>query len=192
MAVRLTKPLPPWVERILQSDPLRRFIRQQDGATAVEFGIVVLPFLALMFAILETALVFFANQTMETAVADASRLIMTGQAKAGGFDKDKFKDEICKRLVAMFDCKGGIEVDVQTYANFVSASTSKPLDADGKLKTNFVFQPGCPGDIVVVRAMYLWPVYISLLGFNLSDMSGNKRLLLATAAFRNEPYSATC
>ena len=36
--------------------------------------------------------------------------------------------------------------------------------------------------------MYQWPVYVSLLGFNLSDMAGGKRLLMATAAFRNEPY----
>ena len=36
--------------------------------------------------------------------------------------------------------------------------------------------------------MYQWPVYVSLLGFNLADMSGSKRLLMATAAFRNEPY----
>jgi hypothetical protein len=29
---------------------------------------------------------------------------------------------------------------------------------------------------------------VSLLGFNLADMSGGKRLIIATAAFRNEPY----
>ena len=171
---------------------LRRFVHHEEGSTAIEFAIVAAPFLVLVFAILETALVFFANQTMETAVADASRLIMTGQAKTGGFDKAKFKDEVCKRIVAMLDCKGGVEIDVQTYANFVSADTSKPVDAAGKLKTNFVYQPGCPGDIVVVRVMYLWPLYISMFGFNLSDMSGNKRLLVSTAAFRNEPFSATC
>jgi hypothetical protein len=40
----------------------------------------------------------------------------------------------------------------------------------------------------VVRLFYQWPVYLSLLGFTLSNMSGGKRLLVATAAFRNEPY----
>ena len=43
------------------------------------------------------------------------------------------------------------------------------------------YQPGGPGDIVVVRLMYQWPVYASLLGFNLGDMAGNKRLIMATA-----------
>jgi hypothetical protein len=41
---------------------------------------------------------------------------------------------------------------------------------------------------VVVRLFYQWPIYVSLL----QNMSGNKRLLIATAAFRNEPYAATC
>ena len=36
--------------------------------------------------------------------------------------------------------------------------------------------------------MYQWPVYASLLGLNLSNIGSNKRLLMATAAFRNEPY----
>ncbi len=55
--------------------------------------------------------------------------------------------------------------------------------------TNFNYQPGGPGDIVVVRLFYQWPVYVSLLGFNLSNLNGGKRLLVATAAFRNEPYA---
>ena len=48
--------------------------------------------------------------------------------------------------------------------------------------------PGRPGDIVVVRLLYEWPVYVSLLGLNLADLAGSKRLIMATAAFRNEPF----
>ena len=59
----------------------RRLLRRQDGAAAVEFGLVAAPFLALIFAIMETAIVFFAGQALETAVADSARLILTGQAQ---------------------------------------------------------------------------------------------------------------
>ena len=48
--------------------------------------------------------------------------------------------------------------------------------------------PGGPGEIVVVRLMYQWPVYVPTLGLDVSNMAGNKRLLIATAAFRNEPF----
>jgi Flp pilus assembly protein TadG len=168
----------------------RRLIRQQDGAAAIEFGLVAAPFLALVFAIMETAVVFFAGQTMETAAADSARLIMTGQAQTQGFDQAKFKEAVCARIYGLFNCNGGLFVDVKTYTAFSNINNSQlPLDANGNLQTgNFGYQPGGPGDIVVVRLMYQWPVYVSLLGLNLSDMSGSKRLLMSTIAFRNEPY----
>ena len=166
----------------------RRFVRRQDGAVAVEFGLILLPFLALMFGIMETALVFFADQTLETAVADSARLIMTGQAQQGSFTQAQFKSAVCAKILGLFDCANGIKIDVKTYSNFSSISTAKPFDANGNLLNNFGYTPGAPGDIVVVRLMYEWPIYVSLLGFNLADMAGGKRLIIATAAFRNEPY----
>lgn len=173
---------------LLRISTVRRFARGEDGIAAVEFGIVAAPFLALMFAIMETAIVFFASQTLETAVADSARLIMTGQAQQAGFTQAQFKQSVCAKILGLFDCANGLQIDVKTYTSFSSISTSKPIDANGNLQTNFGYQPGSPGDIVVVRLMYQWPIYVSLLGFNLADMSGNKRLIIATAAFRNEPY----
>lgn len=174
--------------RLLRLRTLRRFVRGEDGIAAVEFGIVAAPFLALMFAIMETAIVFFASQTLETAVADSSRLIMTGQAQQGSFTQAQFKSAVCAKILGLFDCANGIQIDVKTYSSFSSVSSAKPIDVNGNLLTNFSYTPGNPGDIVVVRLMYQWPIYVSLLGFNLADMSGNKRLIIATAAFRNEPY----
>lgn len=174
--------------KLLRIKTLRRFTRGNDGIAAVEFGIVAAPFLALMFAIMETAIVFFASQTLETAVADSARLIMTGQAQQGSFTQAQFKSAVCAKILGLFDCSAGLKIDVKTYTSFSSVSTSKPIDANGNLQTNFSYTPGNPGDIVVVRLMYEWPIYVSLLGFNLADMSGGKRLIIATAAFRNEPY----
>lgn len=168
---------------------VRRFAKEQDGAAAVEFALVAAPFFALMFAIMETALVFFASQTLETAVADLARLIMTGQAQSGSFTQAQFKSAVCAKISGLFDCNNGMYVDVKTYSTFGSVDNSPPIDAQGNLKTStFGYAPGGPTDIVVVRLMYQWPVYASLLGFNLGNMAGNKRLIMATAAFRNEPY----
>jgi len=174
--------------KLLRIRTVRRFARGEEGIAAVEFGIVAAPFLALMFAIMETALVFFASQTLETAVADSARLIMTGQAQSSNFTQAQFKSAVCAKILGLFDCANGIQIDVKTYSNFSAISTSKPVDSNGNLLNNFTYTPGSPGDIVVVRLMYQWPVYVSLLGFSLNDMAGNKRLIIATAAFRNEPY----
>ena len=170
------------------SRAVRRLIRRQDGAAAVEFGLVAAPFLALTFAIMETAVIFFSGQALETAVADSARLIMTGQAQTQGFNQAAFKNAVCAKIFGLFDCQNGVYVDVKTFTSFASVTMNSPVDANGNFQNNFSYQPGGPGDIVVVRLFYQWPVYVSLLGFNLQNMTGGKRLLVATAAFRNEPY----
>ncbi len=167
----------------------RRLIRQQEGATTVEFALVAAPFLAMVFAIIETAVVFFAGQTLETAGADSARLIMTGQAQTQGLSQAQFKQAVCDRIYGLFNCAGGLYVDVKNYPSFSNINNAKPVDANGNLQTgSFGYQPGGPGNIVVVRLMYQWPVYVSLLGLNLADSAGSKRLLISTVAFRNEPY----
>lgn len=168
----------------------RRFVRSQDGATTVEFAMVVAPFLAMLFAILETAIVFFAGQTLETANADSARLIMTGQAQTQGFSQAQFKNAVCAKIYGLFNCQTGLFIDVKTYSSFAGINNAKPVDSEGNLQTgSFGYQPGGPGDIVVVRMIYQWPVYVSLLGLNLSDSAGGKRVIMSTVAFRNEPYA---
>jgi len=167
---------------------LRRFRRDKKGATAVEFGLIAAPFLALLIAIIETALVFFASHTLETAVGDASRLIKTGQAQTQKLSQQQFKDAVCSRISGLFDCQGGVLVDVRCYSGFGGAELTPPLDEQGNIQITAGFCPGQAGEIVVVRAMYPWPVRLSLLGFNLSNMAGGKRLLMATSTFRNEPF----
>jgi len=174
--------------RLFATRTARRLMRREDGAAAVEFAIVVAPFLALMFAILETGLVFFAGQTLETVAADSARLIMTGQAQNAGMSQSAFTTAVCNKVVAMFTCSSML-LDVKTYSNFSGADTSLPIDSKGNVNSaGFGFQPGGPGDIVVMRLMYPWPTFMSLLGFSLSNMSGNNRLLMATVSFRNEPF----
>jgi Flp pilus assembly protein TadG len=169
---------------------VRRLARNDQGSAAVEFGFVAAPFFLLLCGILETALVFFAGQTLETAVADSARLIMTGQAQAQGFDQAKFKSEVCKRVFSLFSCDGGIKVNVQTFPSFQAVSLPKPIDPQtGKFTDqNFKYQHGGPGDIVAVQIFYEWKVFLSLYGFNLADLPDRKRLLAATVAFRNEPF----
>lgn len=169
----------------------RRFIKQQDGAAAVEFALVATPFLALTFAIIESAMVFFAGQSLEAATASAARLILTGQAQTGGYSAADFKTQVCSRVASLFDCSSGVYVDVKTYSNFSSVSSTSPV-TNGKLDTsNMTYTPGGPGCIVKVAIYYEWPIYVSLLGNNLSNLNGNKRLLVATSVFRNEPYGGT-
>jgi len=169
------------------SAPRRRsFWRDKSGA-AVEFALVATPFFAMLFAIIETALVFFAGQVLETAVQDSARMIMTGQAQGSSWSQNQFKQEVCSKIFALFDCANGIYVDVKKFSSFQNVQITNPV-TNGTFNNNFSYDPGGPGDIVVVRLFYLWPVSLPTLGYDLSDVNGNKRLISATAAFRNEPF----
>lgn len=173
---------------------LRRLVvsfgRHTDGTAAVEFGIIVVPFFALLFAIIELALVFWASQVLETAVSDTSRLIMTGQAAQQGFDKAKFKTELCNRVLGLFNCGSAMMIDVRTANNFGTANLGKPtFKANGEIDdAGFQYQAGGPGDIVVVRVMYEWPLILRTFGLDLADTPSGKRLIMSAVAFRNEPY----
>ena len=83
---------------------LRRFGRNRRGSAAVEFALVAPVFFALLFAIIETAIVFFAGQVLETVTQDSARLIMTGQAQTAAYTQAQFKTLVCSKVVALFDC----------------------------------------------------------------------------------------
>ena len=75
---------------------------------------------------------------------------------------------------------------MRTVNSFSSGNLSKPLDANGNLNISPTFQPGGPGQIVVVRVVYKWPIWAQFFGMSLTDMAGGYKLLMATAVFRNE------
>ena len=62
-----------------------------------------------------------------------------------------------------------------------------PIVSSGNLNSKTRYNPGGPGDIVVVRMFYQWPLIVTRLGFNPANLSNGNRLLCATAAFKNEP-----
>ncbi len=94
-------------------------------------------------------------------------------------------------MTGIFNCQTGVYVDVETYSTFADANLSSPV-TNGNFNTSAMgYNPGGPGDIVVVRLYYQYPVFMNLMGFNLSDVNGGYNLLAATAIFKNEPYASS-
>lgn len=165
------------------------FAGDSKGATAVEFALVAAPFLALLIALIQTFIVFFAQELLESVVRQSSRLILTGQVKDQAMTQAAFKQKVCDQVVIFFTCSG-LMVDVQVANAWSSANTAMPsltFDGTGTVTNNWQFNPGDAGDIVVLRVMYVWPVVLGPLGFNLSNMSNGNRLIMSSAAFQNEP-----
>jgi Flp pilus assembly protein TadG len=164
-----------------------RFVRQRDGSTAVEFALVAPAFIALLWAILQTALVFFAQQVLQTATLQASRQIMTNQAQAANMTQAQFTQLVCNNTAGLFKCSG-IYAAVQTFTSFPNVSMYNPVQNGKFVSSGMPFSTGAPGDVEVVQVYYQWPVWPGPLGFNYSDPTGGTSdLIVGTAAFRNEP-----
>jgi len=169
---------------------LRAFRRDHRGAAVVEFGMVAVPFLALLFAILETSNVFWTTQVLETAVADAARTIYTGQFqnanKTGDIGKE-FKKQFCLRISALFECSENsstVHVDVRVVTTDIP-----PVIKDGAINpAAFAYQETKANDIVLVRVAVEYPVLSTLMNLNQANLANGKRLLMGSATFRNEPF----
>jgi Flp pilus assembly protein TadG len=170
---------------------IRRAIRSERGAAAVEMALVAIPFLMLLFGVIEIGMIFLISSSLENAMVMASRTIRTGQFQTSGTTTAAaFQTAICNNFGWMqSDCTKNLQVDVRTYSSFSAVTAPQPI-SNGKFDTSALkFSPGSANDIVVVRAYYQWPLIAPFFDQALQQLSGGVAVLTATAAFRNEPYS---
>lgn len=171
------------------SSLLARFRAAERGATAVEFALIAPAFLALIFAILQTTLFLFAQQTLQNAAVEGGRQFMTGSAQTSGMTQAQFANVVCPLIQALMNC-GKLQIDVATYSSFSSANTSAPAmyDSSGNLQTTGTYNPGTPGQIMVVQLIYPWPIIGMPLGSVLPNSGYGTTELMGVTAFRVEPY----
>jgi Flp pilus assembly protein TadG len=172
---------------------LRHFACDGRAASAVEFALVALPLVAIIFAALQFAIVMLAQQELNHAADETGRAVMTGQisstfGQTGYLSQSDFQKKVCSYLVAMFSCSNLI-VNMQTASAFSAASTSAPSYATLQ-KNSWSYQTGSHGStpqVIVLQVMYEWPIFSGMLGFNLATLPNGTRLLVATSVFMNEP-----
>lgn len=169
---------------------LRGFASDVRAATAVEFAILTTPLMFLLLASLQLAIIFFANQALQSAAITAGRQLMTGADQNAGTTQSQFQQAICNTAQFLFSCNG-VMVDVQSASAYSRIDTT-PLtityDATGKITNSWSYSPGSAGDIVILRVMYNWPIVAGPLLPGLGNQPNGDRLLVATAVFKNEPF----
>lgn len=167
----------------------RRFRRAREGATAVEFGLVALPFLMMMFAVFELGLIFMIDSSLESAVIDTGRLVRTGQAQASDMDQDTFKEEVCSRMtIFQAPCNERLKVDVRTILNFEEAPPDPMADGEEFNPEDLGYDDGAARSLVLVSAWYSQPLFTPLLKDAMSRLGDGTAWITATTAFRNEPF----
>lgn len=183
----------PWLKRLL-SPVIRKgkaFARDDDATTAIEFALLGMPFFTIIFAIIETAMMFFAAQVLDSAVQDASRLIRTGQAQIANYTIADFKSAICSRLYNLFNC-ANLKVEVTPVSSFSTATAVWPVQTNCTTTCNWTipedYDDGVGKQIMMVQAFYKWPLLINFPWFNLKNQPDNYRLISGIRVFRNEPF----
>ena len=183
----------------------RRFRKEEDGATAVEFAFVALPFFALLFGIMGLAIVFFVNSALVHSTAEAGRLIRVGNFQACG-GVDEFKALVCGNMKGMANCWKNVRIDVVEGESFKTIALPdippvQPRDdtqsgSDAVPQTpNGVYNANTAGDTMVIRAVLHYRLALPPLLTRLDNPAGSgARTMVATTAFRNEPFPAdgTC
>lgn len=167
---------------------LRRFRKDDRGVSALEFALVAAPFLVMLIGLFEVCLIFIATTTMEHGIAEAARRIRTGELQQSGASATTFKNLICDNTFGILDCDNKLKVDVRVFSDFGSAQGDDPIQ-DGKVDDSKLgFDAGEGSDIVLARVFYEWQIITPVIGKPMSNMDGDKRLLQAGVAFRNEPF----
>ena len=194
---------------------LRRFCLEARGASAVEFGLVVVPFLALLLSIFETGFVYWTTAGLQVAVQDASRKLLTGTAQGASVaTADQFRTTyLCpatgtRVLPSFIDCTKLI-IDVRSYPRTTSYSAFATLDVANDFYASTatrLFCPGRSGAITIVRVAYPMPVYLpTIVGTTnaaiqmltaglvsgVPGTTGYSHLLLGTSVFQTEPFDDT-
>lgn len=160
---------------------------KREGAVAVEFALVGLPFLMLIMAIFEIAILLTINSMLDNAVSVSARLVRTGQADSS-MTQDQFAQTVCDNmLIVPSSCTSRMSVDVRPVVSF--NPIAPPAIVDGVFDDSATtFNPGAARNLMVVRVWYQHPLVTPFMRQSVSRLRNGAHLMHSTSAFRNEPY----
>lgn len=181
---------------------LRRYRDEENGATAIEFAIICVPFLTLLMGIISVCLYFFTVLEIENAVWQTSRDLRVGNYQQGSgayanltgdAKKDALKQALCNRMRDPSDCfiKMRLLVQSRTAASAITEPNCK--DGGGDLISETAakadFDAGGQSSIVILTGCYKWDFGGKLPFFNIGNMPDGSRLIQGSYAQRTEPYN---
>jgi Flp pilus assembly protein TadG len=193
---RSSEPADP--QRTLSS--ARRLLRSRDGAAAIEFALLAIPYFLIVFAIIETFVAYTGEQLIGNAVDTMARQMRTGEIKNDTKESD-FRAKFCEEISILIQCSGGdsdrLILDVRSFSTYADIPTTIPRVGGasfGALAATNAYQPGGSGTINMLRAYYRWEIITDLVRpyiSNIRPADGSlpkEFLIVATATYKNEDY----
>lgn len=169
----------------------RRLSGDRRGAMAIEFALISGPLMLLMFGVIELALILLVSVTLETATEFTARDIRTGVFQMSGSNTQaEFKGKVCRNMNWLMGlCDSNLAVDAQTFSSFSGAGGATEIDPANFDAGNTCWSVGNPGDIVLIRTYFKWPIITPLLKPIFSDDGHGGKLITTAKVFRNEPFN---
>lgn len=168
------------------------FVKEERGATAVEFSLIGVPFIFMIVGVIEMSLMFASQSLLEYGTSQGARMVRTGQVQLGEGEA-AFRDAICDAVSitperGFIDCDS-IQYQVQTLDDFADAADEPPptFDADGNLEDQG-FDAGGVNDVVMIRVAYRYEILTPLMSSLLTNNNDNSRLMVSTTVLQTEPY----
>ena len=163
-----------------------RFSRDKNGAVAIEFSLMMIPYLMLTLGIIELSLMYASASMMEGATSSAARLIRTGQVQSASDPVTTFRDQICEQGLIFISCND-VSIDVLQMDSFSDFDAlAAQFDEDGNMVSQG-FDAGGSGDRVLVRTAARYSMMTPFIG-NLLAGSNNSILMMSTIVLQTEPY----
>jgi Flp pilus assembly pilin Flp len=198
--------------------PLHQLSRDEDGATAVEFAIISVPFITMLLGIISVCLYFFTVLELENAVWGGSRDIRVGtygneigayakpaklptetqaayDARVLGWQQRALKTSICNRMRDPSTCESKLKIILQSRPAITSTSGAGAIEQpncrklDGSLIDNNAIESTSATSFVILTACFPWEFGGKLPFFKIGNMPDGSFLVQATFAFVNENYN---
>lgn len=166
---------------------LRNFIRNRKGSTAIEFAILALPFLVVIFAIIEIAIMYFVDSGLDAALHKAVRQVRVGTAESESWDITKFKSVVCSDLSYSFSCSDDLKVSAVVISDMSSVTHASGVSG-GVLSVTENFDIGDSGDYILIQVFLPWSPVLKLYSFSSGRLSDGSYVLGSAELFKNEPF----
>jgi len=193
--------MPRWCSRSLAALAAlgRRFGRDRRGATALEFGLVGIPFFSLILVMFEVSMLFLEGQALDTTLDAAARQLLTGTAQSSSgsnaiTNMATFKTyAFCPLLPAIITCSQ-VQLNVAVISSWSGSNLGPPI-SNGTLNTSSWGYTPCtsnPSNPSIMKVEAIYPV-AALSGYwnpsTTVTINGTQdRVLYSSTVFRCEPF----
>ena len=162
--------------------------KNREGATAIEFAFLAMPYLLLSLGIIELSLMFASESMLEGATTRAARVVKTGQLQQSGSAnlENDFRAKLCEYAPVMIRCDD-IVIEARVMESFADYASMQPqFDQDGQMESDG-FALGGSSENIMIRVAYNYTAFTPLVGQMLWG-ADSSRMFMSTIVLKSEPY----